>query len=106
MGTDYSMTSGFGRTHRYLDTHAAPTLFPFAWGMSYADITSNIYLDQDTVEFGRNFTVKISLRSDQPALHVIALFASCEGGGQGGAPKQSLIGIDKVPLKPGEEHHA
>mmetsp|Transcript_63266 Transcript_63266/g.120693 ORF Transcript_63266/g.120693 Transcript_63266/m.120693 type:complete len:791 (+) Transcript_63266:78-2450(+) len=99
--TDYAMNSGHGRTHRYLDVKAAPPLFPFAWGMSYANITASISLEPPVVNFGQNFTATIQLQSDKPTLHVVALFAACTGGGLGNAPKQSLVAFEKVQLSPG-----
>ena len=38
--TDYDMTSGPGRTYRYLNYSTAPPLFPFAFGLSYGPFPS------------------------------------------------------------------
>lgn len=97
---DYSMTAGHGRTHRYLDTQAAPPLFPFAWGLSYASISAAIVAPK-VVKLGDNFTVEVTLQSDQSTQHVVTLFASCLRGGLGGAPKQSLVEFQKVELASG-----
>ena len=98
---DYRMSAGHGRTHRYLDTAAAPPLFPFAWGLSYANITTTLTLEPPSVKIGANFTATIELHSDKPTQHVVTLFASSVGGGLGGAPLQSLVNFEKVLVTPG-----
>jgi len=98
------MTAGHGRTHRYLDTASAPPLFPFAWGLGYANVTSTIYIDPPSVKVGESFTATISLKSDRPAHHVVTLFAASVGGGFGGAPLQSLVSFEKVHVHPGVQN--
>lgn len=98
---DYRMNAGHGRTHRYLDASAAPPLFPFAWGLSYANVTTTLSINPASVQLGQNFTVTINLVTDKPTNHVVPLFASHVGGGFGGAPLQSLVNFEKLPLAAG-----
>ena len=87
---DYSMA---GRTYRYCDD--ANVLYPFGFGLSYADIlcTGLSYADGTA-----KLTVKN--RSDIAADDVVQLYITAHG--VEGAPKYSLCGMQRVSLGAGE----
>lgn len=89
--SDYSMT---GRTYRYCS--AENVLYPFGWGLSYADFQ----LDKMEICSGKA-SVMVSNHSDFAAEDVIQLYI--KGYNSDDVPNGSLCGFERVRLQPHEE---
>lgn len=81
--TDYSMTSGYGRTYRYnrYENASAAPMFPFCWGLGYANVSMVLSVTSGpTAQMGNEIAVSVALaRHDALALkqdHVVALFGA------------------------------
>jgi beta-glucosidase len=96
---DYDMS---GRTYRYA---IEEPLFPFGFGLSYTRFTySNLTLDTTTLSVGESLSLRCkltnsgSVEADEVAqIYLSDLHASTV------VPLHSLIGFQRVHLKPGEE---
>ena len=89
--TDYSMC---GRTYRYF---AAEPLYPFGYGLSYADMAlSALSADRETAR------VTVTNRSAFAAEEVVELYLKDEGSPDA-PPNPILCGFQRVRLAPGEK---
>ncbi len=89
--TDYSMR---GRPYRYF---AAEPLYPFGYGLSYADMTlSALSADRETAR------VTVTNRSAFAAEEVVELYLKDEGSPDA-PPNPILCGFQRVRLAPGEK---
>ena len=89
--TDYSMR---GRTYRYF---AAEPLYPFGYGLSYADMAlSALSADRETAR------VTVTNRSAFAAEEVVELYLKDEGSPDA-PPNPILCGFQRVRLAPGEK---
>ena len=87
---NYSMQ---GRTYRYCDDDNV--LYPFGFGLSYADITcGGLSFADDTA------TLTVTNHSSFEAEDVVQLYITAHG--VEGAPKRSLCGMKRVKLAAGE----
>jgi beta-glucosidase len=96
---DYNMT---GRTYRFLTEEP---LFPFGYGLSYADFEySNMRVSAENIGPGETFTASAFVKNtgSMPADEVVQFYVSYMDG-TGDFPVTSLRGIKRVNLKPGEE---
>ena len=98
--TDYSMTSGFGRTYRYnrYENASAAPMFPFCHGLGYADVSMSLSLTSGpTAKMKDEVTVAVELtRHDTLALkqdHVVALFGAFLG------PNETASPVAAMPLR-------
>ena len=130
---DYDMTTAPGRTYRYLDTHAAPPLFPFGFGLPLGEpwLLSPLHVtpprltlsalraaaaEPCTLTTGAGLVVTLSLTrppsrrphdpaDEAPLGHSVLLFGASEtrSGSLSPYPRQQLLDVAKPRLMPGDE---
>ncbi|KAL3893098.1 MAG: hypothetical protein SGPRY_014475, partial [Prymnesium sp.] len=110
--TDYSMSAGNGRTYRYLNTAAAPPLFPFGYGLSFSKWSYADLITTPTILVlhppGTPSLAAVSTRvTNQGALFgmlTIQLYARFDRSPDHpvpGLPLRQLLNFTKLSLKPG-----
>ena len=97
---DYSMEN---RTYRFMNS---TPLYPFGYGLSYTKFDySGLSLDQDTVDTGSDFAVKVSVSvtnsGDRAGAEVVMLYVKDEEASVR-VPNWELQGFQKIMLQPGE----
>jgi beta-glucosidase len=107
--TDYSMVGGYGRTYRYnryVNASAAP-MFPFCYGLSFANLSMALTLNTSTVNMGETVTASVAIsRHDAMKLEqdvVVALFGSFLTANETASPVvtmavRQLIKFEKVTV--------
>eukprot|EP01052_Picozoa_sp_SAG31_P013661 SAG31_NODE_827_length_11749_cov_14.363090_5_plen_333_part_00 len=100
---DYSMTSGVGRTYRYLDTSKSPPLYAFGYGLSF---TSFKFAALSVDSNGTDLTVMATVTNEgnRSGSEVAQLYVSLPDG-KVPTPKAQLQGFRKVFLQPGASEH-
>lgn len=95
---DYDMT---GRTYRYATEEP---LYPFGFGLSYTRFTySDLALDKNAVQAGESLTLRCTLtNSGTVEAEEVAQIYLSDLEASTVAPLHSLIGFQRVHLKPGE----
>ncbi|MDI9418649.1 MAG: glycoside hydrolase family 3 C-terminal domain-containing protein [Bacillota bacterium] len=97
---DYSMEN---RTYRFMNS---TPLYPFGYGLSYTKFDySGLALDQDAVDAGSDFAVKVSVSvtnsGDRAGAEVVMLYVKDEEASVR-VPNWELQGFQKIMLQPGE----
>ncbi len=95
---DYNMT---GRTYRYATEEP---LYPFGFGLSYTRFTySDLALDKNTIHTGESLSLRCTLTNSGTveAEEVTQIYLS-DLEASTVVPRHSLIGFQRVHLKPGE----
>lgn len=95
---DYSME---GRTYKYM---TQKPLYPFGYGLSYTTFEyADAALDKVKIKKGETVTVtaKVTNTGTVAATEAVQLYISSPNAGKD-APLASLIGVEKIELKPGE----
>jgi beta-glucosidase len=95
---DYNMA---GRTYRYATEEP---LYPFGFGLSYTDFTySNLVTDKSTIRAGESLSIGCTLTNSGAveADEVVQIYLS-DVEASTVVPLHSLIGFQRVHLKPGE----
>lgn len=94
---DYSMQ---GRTYKYMD---AEPMYPFGYGLSYADFEySDILLSEKRIRKGNslNATITVTNTGETKAEEVVQLYVSdLEASAR--VPKYQLYGVNRIELEPG-----
>jgi beta-glucosidase len=95
---DYDMTN---RTYRYA---TAEPLFPFGFGLSYTQFTySDLALDKTTIQVGDSLSLQCTLtNSGSVAAEEVAQIYLSDLEASTVVPLYSLVGFQRVHLKPGE----
>jgi len=96
---DYSM---HGRTYKYMTGNIQ---YPFGYGLTFSPVDySAIELTRPQKKTVQPYQVKIALQNQghYPVEEVAQLYLTTPGAGVT-TPLQSLIGFQRVPLKPGEK---
>lgn len=93
--TDYSMK---GRTYRYMTQDA---LYPFGFGLNYADVKlNNVSVNTTKItKDGVDVTVELTNDSQYETAETVQLYIKAE---RANTPNASLKGLKKVRLLPGE----
>ena len=97
--TDYSMQ---GRTYRYFK---GEPLYPFGFGLSYTSFAySNLRFDVRSVKAGQPIKVTVDVKNvgDRAGDEVVQLYLT-DVAASAPVPIRSLIGFDRVSLRPGEK---
>ena len=95
--TDFSMTSGVGRTYRYLDRAKSPPIFGFGFGLSLTTFEfSGLEWVNDTV------AVAIQNTGARDGAEVAMLWVQLPQEGDVPTPRLSLQGFTKPVLRAGE----
>ncbi|HET6977048.1 MAG TPA: glycoside hydrolase family 3 C-terminal domain-containing protein, partial [Pyrinomonadaceae bacterium] len=97
--TDYSMQ---GRTYRYFK---GEPLYPFGFGLSYTNFAySNLRFDTKSVKAGTPIKAMVDVKNagDREGEEVVQLYVS-DVAASAPVPIRSLIGFDRISLKPGEK---
>jgi beta-glucosidase len=95
---DYNMA---GRTYRYFK---GEPLYPFGFGLSYTRFNYNkLKLDRNTLKPGDSVKVSVEVKNvgDRSGEEVVQLYLT-DVGASFPVTIRSLVGIDRVNLKPGE----
>ena len=97
---DYSMA---GRTYRYATEEP---LYPFGFGLSYTRFTySDLALDKSTIRAGKSLSLRCTLtNSGSVEAEEVAQVYLSDLEASTVVPLHSLIGFQRVHLKPGEHH--
>ena len=110
--TDYSMTSGYGRTYRYnrYENASAAPMFPFCYGLGYASINMVLSVTSGaSAKMGDEIAVAVALtRHDTLKLEqdqVVALFGAFLGPNGTASPVtamplRQLLKFEKVSIAP------
>ena len=96
---DYDMT---GRTYRYATEEP---LYPFGFGLSYTHFTySDLALDKRTIQAGESLSLRCTLtNSGAVEAEEVAQIYLSDREASTVVPLHSLIGFQRVHLKPGEQ---
>ena len=102
--SDFSSTSGVGRTYRYLNTTASPPLFSFGFGLSYSTFRYADLAVTPTADGGVNVTAMVTNTGAVAAHEVAQLYVAVPGAGAAAPlpiPTRSLQGFARPFLTPG-----
>jgi len=94
---DYSMAN---RTYRYF---TGEPLYPFGYGLSFTSFGYSSLKLEPSVQAGQPLTVQVSVKNagKVAGAEVVQLYLSSKGVIDG-APLRSLLGFQRISLKPGE----
>jgi beta-glucosidase len=96
---DYTI---IGRTHRYMTQEP---LYPFGFGLSYSQFSySDLVLASTSIQSGESLALRVTVEnSGQVEAGEVVQFYLSDLQASTRAPLQSLIGFERVTLKPGEK---
>ena len=99
---DFSMSKAPGRTHRY---YQGPALFPFGYGLSYADFSLACSQTSDMESLPAQFECTVTNKASVPGEEVIMMFfkpsTALREQARHPVPLQNLVGFERVRVGAG-----